>query len=1196
MTTLAQPGAPTDAAKPKEPVMQTIDGNTAASHVAYAFSDVAAIYPITPSSNMGEVADDWAAYGRKNIFGQTVRVREMQSEAGAAGAVHGSLVAGALTTTFTASQGLLLMIPNMYKIAGELLPTVFHVSARAVATHALSIFGDHSDVMAVRQTGFGLMACASVQEVLDLGTVCHLATLKAKVPFVNFFDGFRTSHEVQKVKMIDYETMAELVDWKAIEEFRKRAMNPENPQLRGTAQNPDTFFQAREACNRYYLATPGIVIESMEQLGRAVGRHYKLFDYFGAADAERVIVIMGSGADMVEETVDYLTAKGEKVGLVKVRLYRPFSAEHFLSAIPVTCKRIAVLDRTKEPGALGEPLYLDVCTAYYEKGEAPIIVGGRYGLSSGEFTPSMAKAVYDNLARKEPKNHFTVGITDDVTMTSLPITEEIDASPKGTVRCKFWGLGSDGTVGANKSAIKIIGDNTELYAQGYFAYDSKKSGGLTVSHLRFGENLIKSPYLVDVADFVACHNRAYVRLYHVLEGIKPGGIFLLNSPWTLEEMEQELPGSMRREIAQKRLKFYNIDAVKIAAEVGLGHRINMIMQTAFFKVSGVLPEKEAIQHLKDAIKKTYGRKGDKIVQMNWDGVDAAVENLEPIDYPESWSEAEPEEAPQRDEPEFVTEVMRPMLAQQGGKLPVSAFAGELDSTYQKCAADGTYPTATTRYEKRGVAIKVPHWLKENCIQCNQCAFVCPHAVIRPVLAKEEELKDAPKAFETIAGKGPGVKEYQYRIQISVMDCTGCGNCADICPAKTKALEMSPFATERETQTLNQQFAEGIPYRNPMKKSTVKGSQFEQPLFEYNGACPGCGETPYIKVITQLFGDRMVIGNATGCSSIYGGSAPSCPYTVNERGHGPAWANSLFEDIAEFGYGINLGYSQRRDYLADKMRQVLQTNIPETLKEAMEAWLEHMNDGEKSRQIGDSLREMLGVQADGNVLLAEILSLENLFTKKSIWGFGGDGWAYDIGYGGIDHVIASGEDVNILVLDTEVYSNTGGQSSKATPTGSVAKFAASGKKTKKKDLGLMAMSYGYVYVASVAMGADKNQLIKALLEAESYQGPSMILAYSPCINHGINMSKSQHEEKLAVEAGYWILYRYNPLLRAEGKNPLILDSKEPTGELNQFLMGEVRYATLVKQFPEEAKKLHGRLAQECAQRYQQYKKMAESEIL
>ncbi len=1191
--TTAQTGTVVENVKPKEKVMKTIDGNTAAAHVAYAFSDVAAIYPITPSSVMGEQVDDWAAYGRKNIFGQELLVREMQSEAGAAGAVHGSLAAGALTTTFTASQGLLLMIPNMYKIAGELMPCVFHVSARTVASHALSIFGDHGDVMAVRQTGFGLLACSSVQEVMDLGTVCHLATLKAKVPFVNFFDGFRTSHEIQKVEMIDYETMARLADWGAIENFRKRAMNPENPQLRGTAQNPDTFFQAREACNRYYQAVPGIVQATMDELGAVIGRHYHLFDYVGTPDAERVIVAMGSGCDVIEETVNYLVGRGEKVGLVKVRLYRPFSGVDLRAAVPATCKRLVVLDRTKEPGSLGEPLYEDVCTAYVDEDVRPMIVGGRYGLSSAEFSPSMVKAVYDNLAMNEPKNHFTVGIEDDVTLTSLAVTEAVDASPKGTVRCKFWGLGSDGTVGANKNAIKIIGDNTDLYAQGYFAYDSKKSGGVTVSHLRFGEQPIQSPYLIDVADYVACHNRAYVRLYDVLEGIKQGGTFVLNSPWSLDEMEHELPGSMKRAIAQKKLKFYNIDAVKIAGEVGLGQRINMIMQTAFFKLAGVLPVEEAIEHLKGAIKKTYGRKGDKVVQMNWAGVDAALEHVEEVTYPASWAQAPLEEAPQYDEPAFVSEVMRPMLAQQGRKLPVSAFADELEGVYDGCAADGTYPTATTKYEKRGIAINVPQWIKENCIQCNQCAFVCPHAVIRPILATEDELKDAPATFETIGGKGPGVKEYQYRIQISTLDCTGCGNCADVCPAKEKALVMKPLDSQREVQVENWDFAMKVPLRNPMKKDSVKGSQFEQPLFEFNGACAGCGETPYVKVITQLFGDRMVIGNATGCSSIYGGSAPSCPYTVNAKGHGPVWANSLFEDNAEFGYGFNLAFTQRRNRLALKMHEALQLDVSAQLKEAMQTWLNCMNESDKSRQVGDTLRELLAKEGANQPLLSEILSMQDLFTKKSIWVFGGDGWAYDIGFGGLDHVIASGEDVNILVMDTEVYSNTGGQSSKATPTGSVAKFAASGKKTKKKDLGQIAMTYGYVYVASVSMGANKNQLIKALTEAESYAGPSLIMAYSPCINHGINMGLSQEEEKRAVDCGYWLLYRYNPLLKAQGKNPLQLDSKEPTADLNDYLMGEVRYKTLTKQFPEEAKRLHEQLAVEYAERYQQYKRMAEA---
>ncbi|MBN1844543.1 MAG: pyruvate:ferredoxin (flavodoxin) oxidoreductase [Sedimentisphaerales bacterium] len=1191
--TTAQTGAAAPAAKGKDRVMMTIDGNTAASHVAYAFSDVAAIYPITPSSVMGEVADDWAAYGRKNIFGQTVRVREMQSEAGAAGAVHGALAAGALTTTFTASQGLLLMIPNMYKIAGELLPAVFHVSARTIASHALSIFGDHGDVMAVRQTGFGLMAASSVQEVLDLGLVSHLATLKARVPFVNFFDGFRTSHEVQKVEMIDYETMARLADNEAIDNFRRRAMNPDHPQLRGTAQNPDTFFQAREACNRYYQAVPRIVAETMDQVGRVLGREYRLFDYYGAPDAERIVISMGSSCDVIYETIDYLLARGQKVGQIKVRLYRPFSTEHFLAAVPATVQRIAVLDRTKEPGSQGEPLYQDVCTAYNGNPSPPLIVGGRYGLSSGEFTPSMVKAVFDNLERSEPKNQFTVGIIDDVTFTSLPMEEHIDASPKGTVRCKFWGLGSDGTVGANKNAIKIIGDNTDLYAQGYFAYDSKKSGGLTVSHLRFGQREIKSSYLIDVADYVACHNRAYVHLYHVLEGIKPGGTFVLNSPWTAEEMETELPGSMKRQIAEKKLKFFNIDAVKIAADVGLGHRINMIMQAAFFQLAGVLPVDEAIQHLKGAIKKTYGRKGDKVVQMNWAGVDAALEHIVEIKYPESWAEAGLEEKPVREEPEFVTNVMRPMLAQQGAKLPVSAFAGALDGSYRNCAADGTYPTATTKYEKRGVAIEVPHWIKENCIQCNQCAFVCPHAVIRPVLATQEELTNAPESFETVPGKGPGVKDFQYRIQISSLDCTGCGNCADICPAKEKALVMEPIATQTPVQVPNWDFAQTIPFRNPLKKDSVKGSQFEQPLFEFNGACPGCGETPYVKVLTQLFGDRMVIGNATGCSSIYGGSAPSCPYTVNARGHGPAWANSLFEDIAEFSYGMNLGYAQRRQRLADMVREAMTGGLSEPLQEAMQAWLANMNDGDKSRRIGDSLTELLEKEPGGNERLREILAQRDLFAKKSVWAFGGDGWAYDIGFGGLDHVIASGEDVNILVLDTEVYSNTGGQSSKATPTGSVAKFAASGKKTKKKDLGMIAMSYGYVYVASVAMGANKNQLVKALIEAESYPGPSLIMAYSPCINHGINMGKSQQEEQRAVDCGYWLLYRYDPRRRAEGQNPLVLDSKEPTADLHDFIMGEVRYATLTKQFPDEAKKLHEQLAREYAERFRLYQNLAQS---
>lgn len=1167
---------------------QTLDGNTAAAHVAYAMSEVATIYPITPSSPMAEIADEWAAHGRKNIFGKTLQVAEMQSEAGAAGAVHGSLAAGALTTTFTASQGLLLMIPNMYKIAGELLPCVFHVAARALSTHALSIFGDHADVMAARQTGFAMLSSASVQEVMDLALVAHLATLKARVPFVHFFDGFRTSHEVQKIDVIEYEDMAKLVDWDAIRAFRQRALNPEHPHQRGTAQNPDIYFQSREAANPYYLATPGIVAQVMEQVAGLTGRRYHLFDYAGAPDAERVIVSMGSSCEVIEETVNYLVEKGEKVGLIKVRLFRPFSAEHFLQALPVSVKRIAVLDRTKEPGSLGEPLYEDVQTVLAEHGKDILVVGGRYGLGSKEFNPSMVKAVFDNLAATTPKNKFTVGITDDVTHTSLEIKEHIDTAPKGTFRCKFFGLGSDGTVGANKNSIKIIGDHTDMYAQGYFVYDSKKSGGVTISHLRFGKQPIQSAYLIDQADLIACHNPSYVGRYDLLEGIKPGGIFLLNSTWSAGEMDSRLPADMKRTIATKRLKFYNIDAVKIAQEIGLGSRINVIMQTAFFKIANVIPVDDAIKYIKDSIVKTYGKKGDKILNMNFAAVDRALEALEEIKYPASWADAVDEAAAAvPDEPEFIRKVLRPINALKGDELPVSTFT-----------PDGVFPVGTTKYEKRGIAVNIPRWQPENCIQCNQCSLVCPHAAIRPYLAQPADLAGAPETFVTKDAIGKEAAGLKFRIQVSPLDCTGCGNCADVCPAKVKALTMVPLEEVTAVEEANYNFAEQLPeVKVNFNPATVKGSQFRQPLLEFSGACAGCGETPYVKLVTQLFGDRMIIANATGCSSIWGGSAPACPYTVNRQGHGPAWASSLFEDNAEFGYGMALAVAKRQDELATAISKALEAPVSAAFKAACEGWLAGKDDAERSREYGDRIKALLPGeigQASGEVkdLLLDIDRQKDYLTKKSIWIIGGDGWAYDIGYGGLDHVLASGANVNILVLDTEVYSNTGGQSSKATQTGAVARFAAGGKFTKKKDLGLMAMSYGYVYVASVAMGASHSQLIKALVEAEKYDGPSLIIAYAPCINHGINMNYSQREAKKAVEAGYWPLYRYNPQLAGEGKNPFILDYKTPTASFRDFLMGEIRYTSLKKQFPEKAEQLFAKAEADARARLEQYKRLAE----
>jgi pyruvate-ferredoxin/flavodoxin oxidoreductase len=1160
---------------------KTMDGNTATAYVAYAMSDAAAIYPITPSSTMGEIADEWAAQGRKNIFDQIVQIREMQSEAGAAGAVHGSLAAGALTSTFTASQGLLLMIPNMYKISGELLPGVFHVTARALASHALSIFGDHSDVMAARQTGFAFLASGSVQEAHDMALVAHLSAIDSSIPFVHFFDGFRTSHEIQKIEVLDYADMAGLVDQDAVEDFRQRAMNPEHPHIRGTAQNPDIYFQNREAANSFYEQIPAIVEANMAKVSALTGRPCKLFDYVGHPEADRVIVSMGSSCETIEEVVNHLVTRGERVGLVKVRLFRPFVPASFFAALPATAASITVLDRTKEPGSLGEPLYQDVCTAFMEQSKTPRIVGGRYGLGSKEFQPNMVKAIFDNMRSEIPKNHFTIGITDDVTHTSLAVEDDLNTTPEGTMQCMFWGLGSDGTVGANKSAIKIIGDNTDMFAQGYFAYDSKKSGGITVSHLRFGHTPIQSTYLVNAADFVACHKSNYVRQYDILKTIKDGGTFLLNAPWTREEMETELPASLRRTIARKNLKVYAIDAVKIAAGVGLGGRINMVMQTAFFKLTEVIPFEQAVSLLKDSIRKTYGKKGDKIINMNIAAVDQAPANLVAIDYPSSWKDAS-EESPTIEKDAYLRNVVRPILAQQGDQLPVSAFE-----------PDGIVPLGTSACEKRGVAINVPEWIADNCIQCNQCAFVCPHAAIRPVLVNATEMAEAPATFGMVEAKGKELAGLKFRMQVNTQDCLGCGNCVDICPAKDKALVMRPLASQTQAEIPNFEFAQTLaPKDTLMQRGTVKGSQFQQPLLQFSGACAGCGETPYVKVLTQLFGERMLIANATGCSSIWGASAPTIPYCTNKYGHGPAWGNSLFEDAAEYGYGMDMAVDQRRKKLADILTDALDIVAQEDLKTAMQAWLGNRDDAVQSKEYSDTILALLGNEEE-HPLLETIFSMSDLLTKKSIWIFGGDGWAYDIGYGGVDHVLASGKDINILVLDTEVYSNTGGQASKATPLGSIAKFAASGKKTTKKDLGRMAMTYGYVYVASVAMGANKNQLLKAFKEAEAYPGPSLVICYAPCINHGIRkgMGKTQEEERLAVACGYWPLYRYNPQLAEEGKNPFILDSKEPDGTLQEFLSGENRYARLEKVNPEESKRLRTALENEYAARFTARKDLA-----
>ena len=1173
---------------------QSMDGNTAAAHVAYAFTEVAGIYPITPSSPMADVVDQWSAAGRKNIFGNTVKVTEMQSEAGAAGTVHGSLAAGALTTTFTASQGLLLMIPNMYKIAAEQLPCVFDVSARTVATQSLNIFGDHSDVYACRQTGFAMLAETNPQEVMDLSPVAHLAAIDGKVPFINFFDGFRTSHEIQKIEKWDYEDLKEMCPMDKVEEFRAHALNPNKPAMRGSHENGDVFFQHREACNTVYDELPEVVEKYMKKVNEKLGTNYDLFNYYGAPDADRVIVAMGSINDVAEEVIDYLTAKGEKVGLVKVRLYRPWSSKALLKVLPKTAKKVAVLDRTKEPGSLGEPLYLDVATTLREAGLNDItLVGGRYGLGSKDTPPSSVFAVYKELEKDEPKNRFTIGIVDDVTNLSLPEVKPAPiTSAPGTVECKFWGLGGDGTVGANKNSTKIIGDHTDKYIQAYFQYDSKKTGGITISHLRFGDTPIRSTYLLDEADYIACHNQSYVYKYDLLKGLRKGGTFVLNTIWDAEGLEEHLPAEMKQYIAKNDIQFYTLNAVKIGQEIGLGNRINMICQAAFFKLADIIPVEDAVKYLKESIVKAYGKKGEAIVNMNYKAVDAGIDSLVKVDVPASWAEAVEAEKPEVDEPAFIKDILRPMVAQKGNDLPVSTFLG-----YE----DGTFPCGTAAYEKRGIAVNVPEWKPENCIQCNRCSFVCPHACIRPVLVTEEELAAAPEAFVAVDAKGKEVKGLKYRMQVSTMDCTGCGNCADVCPAKEKALVMEPLDTQ-EKEVENWAFAvdtkKVAPKGDLMNVKTVKGSQFRQPLIEFSGACAGCGETPYIKLVTQLFGDRMMIANATGCSSIWGGSAPSTPYTCNHEGKGPSWANSLFEDNAEYGLGMRLAVKQMRNKLEDDMKALIDACGCEDCTRVLNAWIDAKEDSAASVEASKAVLELLETAKpesdEAKALVESIKSRKDYLVKRSQWILGGDGWAYDIGYGGVDHVLASGEDVNVLVFDTEVYSNTGGQSSKATPLAAMAKFAAAGKRSRKKDLGMMAMSYGNVYVAQVAIGADYNQFVKAIVEAEAYDGPSLIICYAPCINHGLKagMGKSQEEEEKAVKCGYWHLWRYNPALEEEGKNPFQLDSKEPNWEDFQgFLKGEVRYASVMKQYPTEAEELFKAAEENAKWRYNSYKRLA-----
>ena len=1178
----------------KQKKFLTCDGNQAAAHISYMFSEVAAIYPITPSSTMAEYVDEWAAAGRKNIFGETVLVQEMQSEGGAAGAVHGSLQAGALTTTYTASQGLLLMIPNMYKIAGELLPCVFHVSARTLASHSLSIFGDHQDVMSTRQTGFAMLAEGSVQEVMDLAGVAHLSTIRSRVPFVNFFDGFRTSHEIQKIEVLENEDLAPLIDQKALAEFRARALNPETPVMRGMAENPDTFFQHREASNKFYEAVPAIVEDYMQEINKITGRDYHLFNYYGAEDADRVIIAMGSVTEAAREAIDYLMAKGEKVGLVAVHLYRPFSAEHFLSALPKTVKRVAVLDRTKEPGANGEPLYLDVKDVFYGKADAPLIVGGRYGLASKDTTPTQILSVYENLSLPEPKNHFTIGIVDDVTFTSLPPKEELALGGEGIFEAKFYGLGADGTVGANKNSVKIIGDNTDKYCQAYFSYDSKKSGGFTCSHLRFGDTPIRSTYLVNTPNFVACHVQAYLHMYDVLRGIRQNGTFLLNTIWTAEELVKHLPNNVKRTLAQKNISFYTINATKIAQEIGLGNRTNTILQSAFFRITEVIPVDLAIEQMKKFIVKSYGKKGEDVVNKNYAAVDRGGE-YEKVTVDAAWANLPDDEKAESKAPEFVENVVKVINAQAGDDLPVSAFSG---------IEDGTWPAGTAKYEKRGVSAFVPVWNSENCIQCNKCAYVCPHASIRPFVLDEAELAASPyKAGETLEMKAPAaMKGMHFRMQVDVLDCLGCGNCVDVCPGNKngKALSMSDLESQLGEAPRWDYCAESVKSKQHLVdiKSNVKNSQFATPLFEFSGACSGCGETPYVKLISQLFGDREMVANATGCSSIYSGSIPSTPYTTNDKGKGVAWANSLFEDFCEFGLGMTLAVEKMRERLVKLMNRAIEgDSCPAETKELFAAWIADKDNTERSIELEAQITPIVKANADKCEICKEIASLSQYLIKKSQWIIGGDGASYDIGFGGLDHVLASGKNVNILVLDTEVYSNTGGQASKATPVGAIAKFAAAGKRVRKKDLGLIASTYGYVYCAQVAMGADQAQTLKAIREAEAYDGPSIIIAYAPCINHGLKagMGKAQAEEAAAVACGYWHLWRYNPELEAEGKNPFTLDSKEPQWEKFQdFLKGEVRFASVMKQYPSEAAELFKAAEDNAKWRYNNYRRLAKQQ--